>query len=86
MNRNELVKNTFGLFRDEKFYYGLVGAGKSTASIFCLKQFIDNMPTLSKLFIDATFKVTPVFSSQLLVILADIDGLGSVITHKKITN
>lgn len=78
MKRNKLVNNTFGRFREEKFYCGLVGAGNNAASIFCLKQFLNKMPKSTKLFIDATFKVTPIFSSQLLVIMADIDGQGSV--------
>lgn len=79
MKNNEIVKAAFGNFREEKFYHDLVGKGINKASIFCLKQFVVKMKKNCQLFIDATFKVTPIYSSQLLIIMADIDGLGSVI-------
>lgn len=65
-----LVYNSYGVLRDKRFYQGTENGNIFFANmhlIYCLQPDI-------KIYIDATFSVTPFHTRQLLVILAELQG------------
>lgn len=73
---NDELMRSFGCFRDETFYRGMIETKEGySANIFIIEQLateIREQPS-TELFIDATFNVAPLFTSQLLVITAKIN-------------
>jgi hypothetical protein len=84
MKHNAIIKHKFGQFRDQKFYRCMIRRGKEVACIFSINQFVEKLKPETQIFIDGTFKVTPIYCSQLLIVMADLDGFGSVRTLDKI--
>lgn len=70
------VKDSFGTFRGEQFYYGNIEirGGNGSITLFGVKQFIRLMPRNAPLFVDGTFKVVPFGTKQLYIILGMING------------
>lgn len=82
MRQNSLVRDTFGYFRNQKFYMDIIGRGSCKASVFVVTQFIEKLPKGYQIFIDATFKVVPAFCSQLLIIMAtsiDFENVSNIL-------
>lgn len=74
MKENQAVYNTLGKFRDRQFYRGMVEIDGYEANIFVIDQLMSKMSEeqFQRIWIDATFNVSPLFSSQLLIIFGEI--------------
>lgn len=67
---NSIVHKIFGKIRDTEFYQGAVNGN----IIFANMELIEQLPENVELYVDATFKVSPFLSRQLLIILAELQN------------
>lgn len=68
------LREKFGTLRGKNFYEGIVEVGCLKASIFIIKDLVEYASHKEKLdlFIDGTFNVSPLYSTQMLVIMAQL--------------
>jgi hypothetical protein len=86
--RDEKLMRSYGYFRGEKLYHGLIKTKKGyTANLFIIHQIASKMQheRQQQLLIDGTFSITPIFSSQLLVVVGKIDDNVSLIFFTMLT-
>ena len=76
MNVNQVMKQIYGIFRQNDFYQGMVQVDECEANIFVIEQIAQEIKEeeTQKFWIDATFNISPIFFSQLLVILVEIES------------
>ena len=74
MRSSEDFREKFGTFRSRTFYSGLITCNEESANVFMVDQLVNELKKEEKqnLFVDATFKVSPTYTSQLLIIFAEI--------------
>lgn len=77
LESNEMVKSAFTKIRQTDFYAGSVDG----CVIFCNQELISNTPESFDMFIDGTFSVAPFHAPQLLVVLAEIEGMPRPIVY-----
>lgn len=71
LESNEMVKSAFTKIRQTDFYAGNVDG----CIIFCNQELISATPERFDMFVDGTFSVAPFHAPQLLIVLAEIEGM-----------
>lgn len=77
LESNEIVRAEYSKIRETEFYSGCVDG----CVVFSNKELISAMPEAFDMFVDGTFSVTPFHAAQLLIVLAEINGIPRPIAY-----
>jgi hypothetical protein len=72
LETNDIVKENYGIMRSLPFYQGTIN---NNTLIFANLEIIEALPENAQLYVDCTFNVCPFKAKQLMIILAECEGL-----------